>query len=125
MIRRPPRSTLFPYTTLFRSWLFHQAAQRGFTAMQAQDGAQSAWTQAVAGKADAYVRAAQLHERAVQLGDQRAQQVGVAELRVRQQRGVDVVRGHGHQLASPKTPPRISTAITKACCSTGGTLSLS
>src|SRR5258705_5968658 len=24
MIRRPPRSTLFPYTTLFRSW------QRGF-----------------------------------------------------------------------------------------------
>src|SRR5688572_31866917 len=22
MIRRPPRSTLFPYTTLFRSWLF-------------------------------------------------------------------------------------------------------
>src|SRR5215203_6896717 len=27
MIRRPPRSTLFPYTTLFRSLLF-QAAQR-------------------------------------------------------------------------------------------------
>src|SRR5258708_25648047 len=24
MIRRPPRSTLFPYTTLFRSWLPHQ-----------------------------------------------------------------------------------------------------
>src|SRR5256885_12662134 len=23
MIRRPPRSTLFPYTTLFRSWMFH------------------------------------------------------------------------------------------------------
>src|SRR6266496_4898837 len=23
MIRRPPRSTLFPYTTLFRSWLYH------------------------------------------------------------------------------------------------------
>src|SRR5438034_5223298 len=22
MIRRPPRSTLFPYTTLFRSWCF-------------------------------------------------------------------------------------------------------
>src|SRR2546429_5464810 len=22
MIRRPPRSTLFPYTTLFRSWVF-------------------------------------------------------------------------------------------------------
>src|SRR2546430_12704680 len=25
MIRRPPRSTLFPYTTLFRSWLEWQA----------------------------------------------------------------------------------------------------
>src|SRR5438552_15770855 len=23
MIRRPPRSTLFPYTTLFRSWIKH------------------------------------------------------------------------------------------------------
>src|SRR5438034_7397782 len=28
MIRRPPRSTLFPYTTLFRSWV------AGFTALQ-------------------------------------------------------------------------------------------
>src|SRR3712207_7962187 len=26
MIRRPPRSTLFPYTTLFRSWLLVPAA---------------------------------------------------------------------------------------------------
>src|SRR2546430_9442085 len=26
MIRRPPRSTLFPYTTLFRSRSFHQPA---------------------------------------------------------------------------------------------------
>src|SRR2546430_12788060 len=24
MIRRPPRSTLFPYTTLFRSWVKHE-----------------------------------------------------------------------------------------------------
>src|SRR5690242_21487734 len=31
MIRRPPRSTLFPYTTLFRSWGF---------AMRFRDGAQ-------------------------------------------------------------------------------------
>src|SRR3712207_8291206 len=31
MIRRPPRSTLFPYTTLFRSYQFtaHQAAPHG------------------------------------------------------------------------------------------------
>src|SRR5260370_13387258 len=28
MIRRPPRSTLFPYTTLFRSELGKQSAQR-------------------------------------------------------------------------------------------------
>src|SRR3712207_7551016 len=27
MIRRPPRSTLFPYTTLFRSYLGGEAAQ--------------------------------------------------------------------------------------------------
>src|SRR5256884_2390416 len=27
MIRRPPRSTLFPYTTLFRSTLFHIRAE--------------------------------------------------------------------------------------------------
>src|SRR5436190_9565750 len=29
MIRRPPRSTLFPYTTLFRSGHFHSAKDRG------------------------------------------------------------------------------------------------
>src|SRR2546427_8439465 len=28
MIRRPPRSTLFPYTTLFRSWLRNFARTR-------------------------------------------------------------------------------------------------
>src|SRR5260221_8563824 len=28
MIRRPPRSTLFPYTTLFRSWLLRTATSR-------------------------------------------------------------------------------------------------
>src|SRR2546429_1321557 len=27
MIRRPPRSTLFPYTTLFRSWNAQRAGQ--------------------------------------------------------------------------------------------------
>src|SRR2546422_4711140 len=29
MIRRPPRSTLFPYTTLFRSSMFTEPAHRG------------------------------------------------------------------------------------------------
>src|SRR5438067_10661410 len=28
MIRRPPRSTLFPYTTLFRSWTYDFVADR-------------------------------------------------------------------------------------------------
>src|SRR5258708_24625537 len=30
MIRRPPRSTLFPYTTLFRSWLCPAYRHRAF-----------------------------------------------------------------------------------------------
>src|SRR5688572_30900311 len=29
MIRRPPRSTLFPYTTLFRSFIGHRALAHG------------------------------------------------------------------------------------------------
>src|SRR2546426_6643748 len=35
MIRRPPRSTLFPYTTLFRSFFF--AAYEGFRNNQASN----------------------------------------------------------------------------------------
>src|SRR5438309_7115646 len=31
MIRRPPRSTLFPYTTLFRSFATHNCGSRGRT----------------------------------------------------------------------------------------------
>src|SRR5256885_11926800 len=38
MIRRPPRSTLFPYTTLFRSCLGWHIAQRGLC-----HNLQSAW----------------------------------------------------------------------------------
>src|SRR5437899_4264570 len=33
MIRRPPRSTLFPYTTLFRSARQHLLGQRGAVAL--------------------------------------------------------------------------------------------
>src|SRR3712207_8773080 len=29
MIRRPPRSTLFPYTTLFRSWMTTKSSATG------------------------------------------------------------------------------------------------
>src|SRR3712207_8244222 len=38
MIRRPPRSTLFPYTTLFRSWLQHLERHR-HVRMHGLDGA--------------------------------------------------------------------------------------
>src|SRR2546430_12710018 len=37
MIRRPPRSTLFPYTTLFRSWLVVPRTPR-HTAVARHDG---------------------------------------------------------------------------------------
>src|SRR3712207_8501530 len=37
MIRRPPRSTLFPYTTLFRSFV-PEADQNGFGAPRAASG---------------------------------------------------------------------------------------
>src|SRR5256885_10452065 len=36
MIRRPPRSTLFPYTTLFRSYLvFHEQSQKDWSRVPA------------------------------------------------------------------------------------------
>src|SRR2546430_8450933 len=34
MIRRPPRSTLFPYTTLFRSWPRHLPSEIDVWALQ-------------------------------------------------------------------------------------------
>src|SRR3712207_7967500 len=37
MIRRPPRSTLFPYTTLFRSYLQRGWARRAWTWHEAAD----------------------------------------------------------------------------------------
>src|SRR2546422_8343869 len=33
MIRRPPRSTLFPYTTLFRSWARHRTGKLSSSGM--------------------------------------------------------------------------------------------
>src|SRR5687768_18079379 len=44
MIRRPPRSTLFPYTTLFRSWASRRPARlpaRSRTRCEAASGARS------------------------------------------------------------------------------------
>src|SRR5687768_18357909 len=37
MIRRPPRSTLFPYTTLFRSWGDRGSARAMLAAARRQD----------------------------------------------------------------------------------------
>src|SRR5258708_18495248 len=34
MIRRPPRSTLFPYTTLFRSNIFRQFSEHTFNLLE-------------------------------------------------------------------------------------------
>src|SRR3712207_8303235 len=38
MIRRPPRSTLFPYTTLFRSPFEHDVVRRDEAAERGEDG---------------------------------------------------------------------------------------
>src|SRR2546430_16296592 len=43
MIRRPPRSTLFPYTTLFRSAAWHGGGRRVFLVFGASDWRTSAW----------------------------------------------------------------------------------
>src|SRR3989449_7029994 len=39
MIRRPPRSTLFPYTTLFRSLVFHRKVREVRTERERRVGA--------------------------------------------------------------------------------------
>src|SRR3712207_7295091 len=43
MIRRPPRSTLFPYTTLFRSRRLHQESDARQTRERARRLARAAW----------------------------------------------------------------------------------
>src|SRR2546429_4439843 len=42
MIRRPPRSTLFPYTTLFRS-IFEHPALRAFTTAEHVKACRASW----------------------------------------------------------------------------------
>src|SRR5437763_4708180 len=43
MLRRPPRSTLFPYTTLFRSYGSQQIENREATARQRDRGRSRLW----------------------------------------------------------------------------------
>src|SRR3712207_7274288 len=47
MIRRPPRSTLFPYTTLFRSF---RRTHRGQTVGEVGSGAHVPWSDTVNGE---------------------------------------------------------------------------
>src|SRR5690349_22696161 len=49
MMRRPPRSTLFPYTTLFRSREGQRAEVDGRHASARQDLLQRHWTRGLAG----------------------------------------------------------------------------
>src|SRR5256885_11320819 len=44
MIRRPPRSTLFPYTTLFRSWYPKQAPPMGWSGAGGCGGCGAKWS---------------------------------------------------------------------------------
>src|SRR5258708_24855644 len=78
MIRRPPRSTLFPYTTLFRSvnkqsWDPSVKALTQVPAVLANMNKNLSWTSALG---DAYENQAQDVLNAVQLMRQRAQQAG-------------------------------------------------
>src|SRR5258708_30475977 len=43
MIRRPPRSTLFPYTTLFRSKVMNLFNQRGDWTVEVRGGQTAIW----------------------------------------------------------------------------------
>src|SRR3712207_7405359 len=58
MIRRPPRSTLFPYTTLFRSGRFHAAAITSSAADSATEDARVRGVRAYLGGQRRRVRAA-------------------------------------------------------------------
>src|SRR3712207_8353405 len=71
MIRRPPRSTLFPYTTLFRSigagqevvrWFFRVGAAAG-TVAKSISAYDMAVSDAIYGDADRYVSRARLQDR--------------------------------------------------------------
>src|SRR5690625_6904385 len=43
MIRRPPRSTLFPYTTLFRSKIVQALTDKGIQILQSADSHTTIW----------------------------------------------------------------------------------
>src|SRR3712207_8467438 len=55
MIRRPPRSTLFPYTTLFRSEIERVACYAAILCLQGQGGPVEVYMNATLIKRDLYV----------------------------------------------------------------------
>src|SRR2546429_4139978 len=73
MIRRPPRSTLFPYTTLFRSWscTLQPAGQDGDPPRRrvehAQGGAVTATTAVARGKDEGHAKATRSEEHTSEL----------------------------------------------------------
>src|SRR2546426_7729416 len=59
MMRRPPRSTLFPYTTLFRSSVSTCASVSASRSAGPASVSKSAWTWGSAGKAEEHTSALQ------------------------------------------------------------------
>src|SRR3712207_6908809 len=60
MIRRPPRSTLFPYTTLFRSLVDLVLGEQSDEGARAEEGAEMPLLVAPGGHVDAKPRAARV-----------------------------------------------------------------
>src|SRR2546426_8435979 len=70
MIRRPPRSTLFPYTTLFRSPNYHELADAmTFVGKYSLDSLQvdGKWMRIAVWPSDAYTAAARSEEHTSEL----------------------------------------------------------
>src|SRR5256885_14899139 len=93
MIRRPPRSTLFPYTTLFRSVDLQRRADEqvaGIVARRLAEGAVAA--QAAVGAGEEHVRARPDVVLHAQLGAERMDGLHPAGLNGRYQRRMRVQR---------------------------------
>src|SRR3989454_3082705 len=86
MIRRPPRSTLFPYTTLFRSRVGRNRRRRG--------------TSAAGALAPTQPRPRAAGARAARVGGERVHRAGVATPRRRHARSVRSEE-HTSELQSP------------------------
>src|SRR2546421_11785978 len=76
MIRRPPRSTLFPYTTLFRSPMFSTI----FSPWRSSDGSADATEAAGSGTWISVVAGMPVSSFSVQLGQDRTHEIGRAHV---------------------------------------------